>query len=768
MTIKDKKRTLVVDAQLFQSYSFHRGIGKYSFSLLEALQDKLSMYDHKILVFNESSKYLNDTDMGAIKDATEGFSYVYLDLELLDDASQYGKVRSHNKTIIDTYINDHLTDQSVDYLILSLFQETEVPVFPTVCNNRYLIIYDLIPLQFFDPYLKVEHVASNYLSRFDTLVEADHFFTISGSVASDLSLNLGIPKKNITPIYGAPVERRKIATTAINYLADAEIILLPSGDDYRKNNVSAVEAFDRFNKLHGEKYTLVVTSAFTESTKGLLQDKSKRVVFTGNVSESELAWLYDRAKIVFFPSQSEGLGLPVLEAIEFGKRVVCSDIVAFREISSSILSFCDPYKVSDMEKTLGDALVRDAPSKDEIAQVLARYNWGTTAGLVSGILGHNAPNDRTEDKYKVAVFSPKPSGFSGIGKVVQDQHYVLSRVADVTYFFEDGVTERAQSTEIRKNYLRYAAPCGDVWAFDENEAKKYDRVMYHIGNGEYHVATLVKALAFPDQVILHDTRIRGLYGVVRDLGMISHARYDAEEKLTNLVDNPHGDFLTSLVNKQKRVITHSDYAAKAVKYALLPDFGSTVSVRLQLAVPASYFVDFSTQDDVVYVSMAGVMTESKGLSLAEEITKIKFKNKKLKVKIFGFSMLDDKTLQALERNRSIELIQSPSDTRYIYELSQTDIMLNFRDPYHGETSYSTLEGLRFGKDVIINDMGWFAELPEKLVHKITSSTQIVDTIKKIVGHPSDETAKEERVAFIEGEYNIGQYIQALVDGGRSK
>jgi glycosyltransferase involved in cell wall biosynthesis len=60
---------------------------------------------------------------------------------------------------------------------------------------------------------------------------------------------------------------------------------------------------------------------------------ARGVVALGWVSEPELAWLYEHAEILLFPSLYEGFGLPLLEAMARGKPVIAADTPVFREVA---------------------------------------------------------------------------------------------------------------------------------------------------------------------------------------------------------------------------------------------------------------------------------------------------------------------------------------------------------------------------------------------------------------------------------------------------
>jgi glycosyltransferase involved in cell wall biosynthesis len=57
-----------------------------------------------------------------------------------------------------------------------------------------------------------------------------------------------------------------------------------------------------------------------------------KVMHESGVSDSQLRWLYRNCTLVAYPSFVEGLGLPIIEAKQFGKRVLASSAEVFREI----------------------------------------------------------------------------------------------------------------------------------------------------------------------------------------------------------------------------------------------------------------------------------------------------------------------------------------------------------------------------------------------------------------------------------------------------
>ena len=74
----------------------------------------------------------------------------------------------------------------------------------------------------------------------------------------------------------------------------------------------------------------------------------ERVVSYDYVKTGQLAYLYQNCRYLLFLSKGEGFGLPVLEAVLFGKTVLCSRESAVPEVAGSILYYVDAFDVSSI------------------------------------------------------------------------------------------------------------------------------------------------------------------------------------------------------------------------------------------------------------------------------------------------------------------------------------------------------------------------------------------------------------------------------------
>ena len=132
----------------------------------------------------------------------------------------------------------------------------------------------------------------------------------------------------------------------------------------------------------------------TVSALGLTDD----VVLPGWVSDDELEHLYATSSLYVCPSRFEGFGLPVLEAMQRGLPVACSDIPVLNEVAGGAALTFDPLS----ERSVADAVRRvlgDSEMAAELAEhgrIRARaFTWPRTAELTLAsydrALSHTSP-----------------------------------------------------------------------------------------------------------------------------------------------------------------------------------------------------------------------------------------------------------------------------------------------------------------------------------------------------------------------------------------
>jgi glycosyltransferase involved in cell wall biosynthesis len=107
------------------------------------------------------------------------------------------------------------------------------------------------------------------------------------------------------------------------------------------------------------------------------------LVMVGQLSEAGLREVYANAVAFIFPSLAEGFGLPLVEAMAAGCRVIASDIPVFREIANDSVIFFNPYSVNDLVAAMTQCL-RNPPDPAKISAAVdyvRNFSWDKTAAV---------------------------------------------------------------------------------------------------------------------------------------------------------------------------------------------------------------------------------------------------------------------------------------------------------------------------------------------------------------------------------------------------
>lgn len=744
------KKQLVVDGQIFQSIARHRGMGRYSEYLVSTILEQQEY--SKVHVILSKDSHAPEVDTGDAKTIFKGAEIIYLDLQ--NSAQQSVKAaEKHNKKVINNYIETlPLEPAQVDFLILGPFQEPLVSIFPDGVS-KFLIFYDLIPYLYHEQYSN-EMPFEKYLEHYRLLFEADKLLTISQAVRNDLTTYLGIPIEKTESIDGAAIRSGR-SPSKPTFDIPTKFVLMPTGDDPRKNNFNAVRGFEVFNSRQKNAYKLVITSSINPSEKAKLTKASANIIFSGNIDETALDWLYDKADVVLFVPETEGLGLPVLEAVGADNRVVCSSIDVFKEISSDAFYFCDHTDPSSIAAALQEAVSdssKNLPTK-EYARISHYYSWLETAKRAVHAMLTTQPAPQIS-KPRIAVFTPSPDGVSAIGKVVAETHASLIDYFDVDYYYENGPA----NINMRPNYLKYVANYYPATQFAVNSYKKYQAVFYHIGNSEYHLESIANSLYLPGYVILHDTNISDAYRVMVERDIISKQRAKLEADITQAGKLKLSNHLSSVITNQQALITHSEYAKDAIKEVS----ADTPATNINLPTSAPATIPERSYKHLL-LGLAGIIADIKGTEVIEKLAGDS-RYKKHNFSIFGFNYSSTNTMNRLRSYGNVEIATNVTDLDFVRKMRQLDVFVNYRMKYQGETSLSTLEAMRQGVVVVVRNIGWYSELPDSAVVKVESIEDIVDKLDELINNPVQLAKISKNAAdYIKKNHSHRLYAEAMLE-----
>jgi glycosyltransferase involved in cell wall biosynthesis len=107
-----------------------------------------------------------------------------------------------------------------------------------------------------------------------------------------------------------------------------------------------------------------------------------RVHFPPWISEADLEGLYELASCFVLPSLMEGFGLPILEAMQHGVPVACSNVSSMPEVAGGAALYFDPSSEEEIARAI-ERLVRDRALADELVrrgyEQARAFTWDETA-----------------------------------------------------------------------------------------------------------------------------------------------------------------------------------------------------------------------------------------------------------------------------------------------------------------------------------------------------------------------------------------------------
>jgi glycosyltransferase involved in cell wall biosynthesis len=226
--------------------------------------------------------------------------------------------------------------------------------------------------------------ALRFLSKAKFIVTVSH-----NTKAELLRFCPHLSEEKIIPVHNGLEDhwRRAVSTELRERLLDLHklkyrrIILHVGSDLWYKNVTGLIYAFAR---LTDPDLVLVHVGNFAPETLALIHRLKigHRIVQLADLSDEDLAALYQTAQLLVIPSLTEGFGWPPLEAMACGCPTVCSNIGSLREIYGDASVFVDPHDTWDVTNAITSVLSDEGLRQRLIAKGRSnadRFSWRATA-----------------------------------------------------------------------------------------------------------------------------------------------------------------------------------------------------------------------------------------------------------------------------------------------------------------------------------------------------------------------------------------------------
>lgn len=231
-------------------------------------------------------------------------------------------------------------------------------------------------------YEKSKHKQHKYIARMQKLVDrADRIVAISEYTKNDLMAHVNTGNKKIDIIYnGCNVYDGPIVEPEIKPVGEfifSVATVLP------KKNFHVLPCLLENNDLE-----LIIAGNKSDYENVIMEEAKKfgvenRVKIIGPIDESVKHWYLKNCKAFVFPSIAEGFGLPVIEAMDYGKPVFLSRHTCLPEIGGEYAYYFNrDFDRKLMQKEFMDGLQdfdNGGKSPDDIKKYASRFSWDNAA-----------------------------------------------------------------------------------------------------------------------------------------------------------------------------------------------------------------------------------------------------------------------------------------------------------------------------------------------------------------------------------------------------
>ncbi len=378
---------------------------------------------------------------------------------------------------------------------------------------------------------------------------------------------------------------------------------------------------------------------------------------------------------------------------------------------------------------------------------------------------------------KLAVFSPLLPIESGIADYSYYMIVEMSKKISVDVYIDNGYIPNPRLPENVKVFRHYE--------FVENY-RDYDRVIYMVGNNLFHTYIFDYIKEFPGIVDIHDLNIHGEISILTGGIKAGQAfcsyykalREDLSESETNEyicqrlsnqtpVRQNMSIFNGVALNYAEKIIVHNDYAKRWIEDKD-PRYNVGV-ITLPKYLKKSEKVRKKTE--IIYAAF-GHITPAKRI---DQLIKAfyKFSKQYDNVRLYLVGEPHEIMRRQLSYYCSKEYLgKRLMVTGYVSEqimqeyLDKTDVCINLRYPYMGETSGTMTQAFCSGKCVVVNNIGFFEDLPDDTCIKIPNvenmtKTEEIEKIYHALLWSYDDAIRENKgqAAYEYAKKHMDYYIQ---------
>jgi glycosyltransferase involved in cell wall biosynthesis len=782
---------IVIDLQGAQGNTRFRGIGRYSLSLTQAIVRNKG--EHEIFIalnglFPETIDPIRAAFDGLLPQDNIRVWYAHS----LGNRSEstYNWRRKTAELAREAFLASLKPDVVYITSLFEGFTDDAVTSIGLFTSNipTAVTLYDLIPLINKTQYLNNPVFESWYESKINQLKQADLLLAISESSRQEGIKYLNFPLDRVINVSTAADSQFVCtdisATVEKNvrerYGLSRQFVMYTGAIDHRKNIEGLIRAYALLPKSLRENHQLAIVCSVQPENRRLLETLAKQqglatneVILTGFVPEDDLIVLYQLCKGFVFPSWYEGFGLPALEAMSCGAAVIAANTSSLPEVIGREDALFDPFDdkaiAEKIAQVLTDEIYRTELIRHGVTQA-EKFSWDVSAALAitafeqlrvtkTKLQQEVVPSAR---RPRMAYVSPLPPARSGIAD------YSAELLPELTRYYEIDVI--VAQDDVTDTWIKEHCSVRNVEWF-VSHADLYDRVLYHIGNSEFHQHMFDLLAKIPGVVVLHDFYLSGIVAHIDVCGFkpdawaceLYHAHgYKAiqarfQTKNVSDVVNEYPCNLT-VVENALSVIVHSENSRQLAKQWIGANFADDWAVIPLLRTPATINpnqrqqtrVELNVPKDAFLVCSFGMIgpTKQNHRLLDAWMASSLRKDTNCFLVFVGTNHDDDygtaieQAIQNSKLDNRIRITGWTDMAKFRQYLSVADVGVQLRTLSRGETSAAVLDCMNYGLPTIVNANGAMADLPSDAVRMLADEFDNAELINALEMLRKDETKRK--------------------------
>ena len=253
---------------------------------------------------------------------------------------------------------------------------------PLFYRNNYITIHDLA--FFHHPEWNSKKFSAWYNFLIPRLAKRSrHIFTVSHTIKNEIESYYKISPEKISVTYNG-ISQKMADYRHADKRPKEKIIFSVGTFNQRKNHHTLIAAF--IESGLAKTYQLVITGdknkVFSETNLDEELLKNSNIKIYAALSEDDLISIYQKAELVVSTSLYEGFGIPLLEGLYNGCKIVCSDIPVYRELYEGQASFCDPLNINSIVSALNDSIKLQVSKTHSAELLFSKYSYKQSAQLI--------------------------------------------------------------------------------------------------------------------------------------------------------------------------------------------------------------------------------------------------------------------------------------------------------------------------------------------------------------------------------------------------